>query len=157
MFFVRQNPAYEMRISDRSSDVGSSDLGRQVDSDSLNAAQIKLRALQREADATREVFEAFRSRYKETAQLDNAQAQSRILSLASIPTGPSFPKTKLNYAIAMVLGCAVGGAIILLLELSVRGFRGPEELQEATGLQVLAEIPRVAPRNVPGPGPRLPR
>src|SRR3546814_4684737 len=52
----------------------------------------------------------------------------------------------------MVLGCAVGGAIILLLELSVRGFRGPEELQEATGLQVLAAIPRVAPRNVLGPG-----
>lgn len=124
----------------------------QSKSDSLNAAQIKLRALQREADATREVFEAFLSRYKQTAQLDHHQAQSRILSLASIPTGPSFPKTKLNYAIAMVLGCALGAAIILLLELSVRGFRSPDELQEATGLPVLAVIPRVAARNVVGAG-----
>lgn len=124
----------------------------QQNSDKLNSAQTKLNQLQREADATREVFEAFLSRYKETAQLDHQQAQSRILSLASIPTGPSFPKTKLNYAIAMVLGCALGAAIILLLELSVRGFRGPEELQEATGLPVLAAIPRVAARNVVGPG-----
>jgi capsular exopolysaccharide synthesis family protein len=124
----------------------------QGNSDTLNAAQIQLRALQREADATREVFEAFLTRYKETAQLDYDQALARVLSLASIPTGPSFPKTTLNYVIAVVLGCAVGAAIILLLELSVRGFRGPEELQEATGLPVLAAIPRVAPRNVFGPG-----
>jgi capsular exopolysaccharide synthesis family protein len=138
----------------RLNSVRTSVSGLHSDSDTLNAAQIQLRALQREADATREVFEAFLARYKETAQLDYDQAQSRILSLASIPTGPSFPKTKLNYAIAVVLGCAVGAVIILLLELSVRGFRNPEELQEATGLPVLAAIPRVAPRNVFGPGLR---
>src|SRR3546814_12802990 len=52
----------------------------------------------------------------------------------------------------MVRGCAVGGAKFLLLKVSVRGFRGPEELQEASGLQVLAAMPRVAPRNVLGAG-----
>jgi capsular exopolysaccharide synthesis family protein len=124
----------------------------QGDSDELNAAQIQLRALQREAEATREVFETFLGRYKETAQLDYEQAQSRILSLASIPTGPSFPKTRLNYAIALVLGCGIGALIILLLELSVRGFRTPEELESAVGLPVLAVIPKVAPRNVLGTG-----
>ena len=124
----------------------------QQDSDALNAAQIELRALQREAEATRGVFESFLSRYKETSQLNYDQAQSRILALASIPTGPSFPKTKLNYAIAAVLGCGIGGLIILLLELSVPGFRSPEELQLASGLPVLAVIPRVAPRKVQGEG-----
>lgn len=124
----------------------------QSDTDTLNAAQLKLRALQREAEASREVFESFLGRYKETSQLDYKEAQSRILSLASIPTGPSFPKTKLNYAIALVFGCGVGALIILLLELSVRGFRSPEEVQAALGLPVLAVIPRVAPRNVLGAG-----
>src|SRR3546814_15759226 len=76
--------------------------GLQVDSDSLNAAQIKLRALQREADAAREVCEAFFSRYKETAQPANAQAASRSLSLAGIPTGPSFPRTTANYPLALL-------------------------------------------------------
>ncbi|MGF1594891.1 MAG: GumC family protein [Kiloniellaceae bacterium] len=122
----------------------------QVDADTLNAAQIELRARQREAEASREVFESFLGRYKETAQLDYDDAQSRILSLASIPTGPSFPKTKLNYAVALVLGSGIGALIVLLLELSVRGFRGPEELERALGLPVLAAIPRVAPRQVLG-------
>ncbi|MPZ10907.1 MAG: hypothetical protein GEU89_11965 [Kiloniellaceae bacterium] len=124
----------------------------QVNSDDLNAAQIKLRALQREADATKEVFEAFLGRYKETAQLDYEQSQARVLSLASIPTGPSFPKTSLNYAIAVVLGCGIGGLIVLLLELSVRGFRDAEELERAIGLPVLAVIPKVAAGNVVGVG-----
>ena len=127
-------------------------LDLQQDSDALNAAQIELRALQREAEATREVFESFLSRYKETSQLNYDQAQSRILALASIPTGPSFPKTKLNYAIAIVLGCGIGGLLVLLLELSVPGFRSPEELQLAAGLPVLAVIPKVAPRKVAGLG-----
>ena len=124
----------------------------QKDATELNGAQIQLRALQREAEATREVFESFLARYKETSQFDDELAQSRILSLASIPTVPSFPKTRLNYAIALVLGCGIGGIIILLLELSVPGFRDPDELRKATGLPVLAVIPRVAPRKVVGAG-----
>ena len=124
----------------------------QGDSDTLNAAQLELRALEREAEATRQVFESFLNRYKETSQLDYDQAQSRILSLASIPTGPSFPKTRLNYAIAFVLACGVGALIILALELSVRGYRAPEELQDATGLPVLAVIPKVPAGKVLGTG-----
>lgn len=116
----------------------------QQDSDALNAAQIELRALQREAEATREVFQSFLNRYKETSQLNHDEAQSRILSLASIPMAPSFPKTKLNYAIAVVLGGGLGGLIVLALELAVPGFRTPEELQQAAGLPVLAVIPKVA-------------
>lgn len=150
---LRSNLRTEQKIAQqRLNSINASVRQLQADSDTLNSAQIQLRQLQREADATREVFEAFLSRYKETAQLDYKQAQSRILSLASIPTGPSFPKTKLNYAIAIVLGSAAGALIILLLELSVRGFREPDELRSATGLPVLAAIPRVAPRNVYGPG-----
>ncbi len=136
----------------RLASINASLAGLQRDADTLNAAQIQLRALEREADATRQVFESFLNRYKETSQLDYDEAQSRILSLASIPTGPSFPKTRLNYAIAFVLACGVGALIILVLELSVRGYRGPEELQEATGLPVLAVIPRVPPGKVLGPG-----
>lgn len=136
----------------RLASINASLAGLQQDADTLNAAQIQLRALEREADASRQVFESFLSRYKETSQLDYDQAQSRILSLASIPTGPSFPKTRLNYAIAFVLACGAGALIILVLELSVRGYRGPEELQEATGLPVLAVIPRVPPGKVLGPG-----
>lgn len=124
----------------------------QQDSDALSAAQIKLRALQREAEATREVFQSFLNRYKETSQLTYDQAQSRILSLASIPTAPSFPKTRLNYAVAVVLGAGLGGLIILLLELAVPGYRSPEELQLAAGLPVLAVIPSVAPGKVRGVG-----
>jgi len=124
----------------------------QADADTLSSSQIELRALQREAEATKEVFESFLARYKETSHLGNDNAQSRILSLASIPTAPSFPKTKLNYAVAFVLGSGIGGLIILLLELSITGYRSPEELQQATRLPVLACIPRVAPGKVLGAG-----
>ena len=126
--------------------------GLQQDADALNSAQIKLRALQREADATREVFESFLNRYKETEQLGYDQAQSRILALASIPTSPSFPKTKLNYAVAIVVGCGLGALIVLLLELAVRGYRDPDELRAALGLPVLAVVPRVGGRSLGGAG-----
>jgi capsular exopolysaccharide synthesis family protein len=124
----------------------------QGDADTLNSSQIQLRALQREAEATKEVFESFLARYKETSHLGDDDAQARILSLASIPTAPSFPKTNLNYAIAVVLGSGIGGLIILLLELSVAGYRSPEELQQATRLPVLAVIPKVAAGKVLGAG-----
>ncbi len=135
----------------RLASIRASQAGLQQDSDALNAAQIRLRALQREAEATREVFQSFLNRYKETSQLTYDQAQSRILSLASIPTAPSFPKTKLNYAVAVVLGGGIGGLIVLLLELAVPGFRSPEELQLAAGLPVLAVIPGVSRAKVRGP------
>ena len=124
----------------------------QGDSDTLSSAQIELRALQREAEATREVFESFLNRYKETEQIDYDQAQSRVLALASIPTSPSFPRTRLNYALAVVLGCGLGALIILLLELSVRGYRDAEEVQTALGLPVLAVIPRIRGRSLAGKG-----
>lgn len=124
----------------------------QQDSDTLNVAQIELRALDREAEATREVFASFLNRYKQTEQIDYDQAQSRVLALASIPTNPSFPKTRLNYAMALVAGSGLGAVIILLLELAVRGYRGPEELQSTLGLPVLAVIPKVAARNLTGLG-----
>src|SRR3546814_13220309 len=74
----------EKKIAEqRLNSIRSSVSGLQSDSDTLNTAQIQLRALQREADATREVFEAFLSRYKETAQLDYDRAQARVLSLRS--------------------------------------------------------------------------
>src|SRR3546814_12800433 len=71
----------EKKIAEqRLNSIRSSVSGLQSDSDTLNTAQIQLRALQREADATREVFEAFLSRYKETAQLDYDRAQARVRS-----------------------------------------------------------------------------
>src|SRR3546814_12455571 len=132
----------EKKIAEqRLNSIRSSVSGLQSDSDTLNTAQIQLRALQREADATREVFEAFLSRYKETAQLDYDRAQARVLSLASIPTAPQFPKTRLNYAIAGVLGCVAGALNILLLDLPARDVRSascPDRVCPSASIAVVA-------------------
>ena len=52
----------------------------------------------------------------------------------------------------MVLGCGLGALIILLLELSVRGYRDADDLQSALGLPVLAVIPKISKRSLAGRG-----
>ena len=58
----------------------------------LNQSDVEVRALQREADANRALFENFLARSKETQSVDLEQPNAWIVSTANTPLGPSFPK-----------------------------------------------------------------
>ena len=107
-----------------------------------DSARIKLRELVREADSTRWVYENFLTRVKE---IDEAQEihtpDARIISPASIPEDPSWPKKRLILALALVFGCGLGGSLALATEHLNRCIHTGTELRAATGLKSLVTIP----------------
>jgi uncharacterized protein involved in exopolysaccharide biosynthesis len=110
----------------------------------VNQAEIQLRALEREADANRTLFESFLIRSKETrAQEEIQQPDARILSYAQVPGGPSYPPKQkyINFSIAGSLGLALG--LVALLEKLDKGFRTKRQVEQQIGLPVYAVLPSV--------------
>lgn len=117
------------------------ELAKQVERQS--AELLKLRQLEREAAASRQIYEYFLGRLKEiSVQQGVHRADSRILSRALVPENPSKPRKLLIVMGAMFLGFCIGGALVLLREQRHNGFRSAQDLEQAIGLTVLAQIPQ---------------
>lgn len=114
-----------------------------------NAEAIRLRALEREAEASRELFQQFLQRSKETSvQRDMGQSDARIISPAHVPRSPSFPPVTLLLALGLIGGAIIGILIALLLEQLDNTFRTDDEVEERTGLPVLSVVPRISRRRM---------
>jgi uncharacterized protein involved in exopolysaccharide biosynthesis len=129
-------------------------------------AQIKLRELEREAEAAREILRAFLSRAKETEEQQNLTiADARVITPASLPSRPSSPNPILVMAIAGASGLGLG-LLRALAGLRPRGPIAPSlPAPRSTALttprtfrtRAFATIPRLSPpprflrRNASGP------
>ena len=122
-----------------------SDLERlKSDAERFNAAQGRLRVLEREAAANRTLFDTFLGRWKETGRQDEIQyADARILSRAVVPRAPSSPQTGQILAAAVAFSLFVGIVLVYLIEHLDSGFRGAGQVERLTGLGVLAVVPKV--------------
>ena len=111
-------------------------------------AYIKLSELQREAETTRTVYESFLARVKDLNEAQSVYApDARIISPASIPEKPSWPRKTLVLMLAFVFGTVLGGALALLMEhLHPRIYSGTE-LLTYTGLKPLVSIPTLVGRH----------
>lgn len=108
---------------------------------------VELQQLQREAEASRLIYEYFLTRLKETSvQKGIQQADSRILSHAVVPLFPSAPRKSLISLLALVMGTLAGVALVLIREFSQTTFRAAEELEARTGYVVLGQIPVISAR-----------
>ncbi len=108
---------------------------------------VTLEELAREADASRQIYEYFLSRLKETSvQQGIQQADSRILTRAEQPELPSRPRVGLATLMAGVLSMIFAAMVVLAREAGLVVFRNEAQLEEATGLPVLGVIPRFPPR-----------
>ena len=84
-------------------------------SNQARLAQVKLRELQARADAARSVLDDFLKRSQETSQLKGmAISQVRVISSATAPIAPTWPKPKLLLPVAALLGLIAGSALALL-------------------------------------------
>lgn len=120
-------------------------LSRQFEQQS--AQLIEIQQKERELEATRILHESFLTRLKETTvQIGVQQADSRLLSEAT-PGEIVAPKKTRLIAIAMVLGAIVGSGLVLLRESMQVAFRSAQELESASGLAVLGQIPRIRARD----------
>jgi len=97
----------------------------------------------REVEATRTLYETFLTRLKETnIQRGLQRADSRVLSEAT-PGGQIAPRPPRILVLSLILGAMVGAAIVLLRQFMHNTFRTASDLEAATGLPVLGQIPRM--------------
>ena len=113
--------------------------------DSQTDAEIKLSALETELEANGKLYDTILARLKETGVQDSTlvQADARIISYATVPSGPSFPRKRLIVGSAFVASTVLGVLLVLLLEQLDSGFRGREQVEAATGVTVLGMVPRL--------------
>jgi len=107
-----------------------------------NQALIQMRELQREADANKAVYESFLNRYKETSQQGDLQTpDSRVISTATAPLYPSFPRKGLIGAVALVLSSMIAVGVALLLERLDNSLHTSHEVEGTLGFAHLVSLP----------------
>ncbi|MGF1455536.1 MAG: GumC family protein [Alphaproteobacteria bacterium] len=107
-------------------------------------AQIRLRELERAANSSRQLYEAYLARFKETQDQEGIQTpDARILSRAPVPSSPSFPRTNLVLAFAGPVAFLTGLLFAFTAERLDNGFRTSEQIEAATKLPNLAVITEV--------------
>lgn len=113
----------------------------------LSKSAIELRQLERESDAVRDVYESLLARLKETRAAEEINvADARVVARAEIPANPSAPRPGMLGALGAVLGGVAAAGLVISRELWRRLYRSPAEIEAATGLPVLAELPRMRGR-----------
>lgn len=111
---------------------------------SQNKAEVRLRELEREAQANRLLYENFLARFKETTEQEQIQQpDSRVISKAERPLVPSAPRSFLLMVSATLIGLVLGTTIALLLEKFDNTFRAQSELEENTRLPAIGLIPLI--------------
>jgi succinoglycan biosynthesis transport protein ExoP len=109
----------------------------------LSDADVKLRELEREAQANRTLFEQFLSRAKETGEQQSLQiVEARIISPGLVPLRPDRPPALLLLVAAGIVGALLGIGLVLLLERLRNGFRSPSEIGEALSLPTIGVLPQ---------------
>lgn len=109
-----------------------------------NTDEVTLRALEREAEASRALLETFLARSKETgSQEDLQQADATVISRASVPESPSYPRRKLLLIAAVVGAGLLGLMLALVVETLDHGFRSMEQIERQMGAPPLGLVPAI--------------
>ncbi len=114
-------------------------------------AEIPLRAMERDAEASRTLLQAVLERIQQTGQQTAIELpDARVISPA-LPAGePSFPKVKLMLGAAVGFGIAFGLLVVWLLELGDTTFRSGEDVRARLDLPCFALLPELGRRNLRG-------
>lgn len=121
---------------------------RDLERRSLTQSQgtIKLRQLQREAEADKLIYENFLTRFKETSeQEDLQQADARLISPAKNGRFAGIPTIYVLGGSA-ALGIALGLGLLFLFEQLNNTFRNEQDVEDKVGATVLASLPRFGRR-----------
>lgn len=118
---------------------------------SSGQAQVRLRELQREAEANRTLYESYLARYKEsTAQQSLQLPDSRVVTKASVPIAPSWPKSTLVVGLAMTLGFGIGCVLAFLADYMDGRLKTLEQTEEISGVPALAALPLISAGELAG-------
>ena len=109
-----------------------------------NSGMVRLRELERDAGATRAIYEAFLRRYQEISESVSLEVtDAQLVSPAAIPNGHSSPQLGLALMLGIVLGGIMGIGSGLVVEFMDEGLDDVKTVEAETGKRVLAAIPMV--------------
>lgn len=105
---------------------------------------IQLEQLTSETEAVRTVYRYLLTRLQETtAQQGLQRSDSRMLSSAMKPLGPSAPRHMLILAVGLVVGLFLGLVITFLRASFDKNIRSGDQIEQLSGLPLIGEIPYV--------------
>lgn len=144
---ARVTQALEAEVRTSRARVASLEASLREQEDRLNrtqGAEIRLNALERETEAARSLLRAVLERSQTTVtQTAIEKPDGRILSPATVPGEPSFPKPLLFVVAATALGGLSGLMLVWLLEQADSTLRSGDDLRSALGLPCLALVPKL--------------
>ncbi len=112
---------------------------------SNSGASVRLRELEREAAASRQVYESYLQRYQEIADQDQLNtSDARLLAYASLPTSPSSPKLRVALALAIALGLLLGIGAGVVAEILDQSVKNADDLEARVGYPAIASIPIIS-------------
>jgi len=108
----------------------------------VNEKAIHLEALERDATVNQNLLEAMLARAKETIGREEIETpDAKMISAAAPPVAPTYPPKTLILLLSAVGGFLIGSLAALLRESADHTFRRSDELEQATGLPVIAMVP----------------
>jgi len=126
---------------------GVRSLERQLDSlrtqtNEAGEAEVQLRDLERQAEASRALYEAALTRFKREAEQEHMQrANARIVSPADVPVVSSYPPSQPVLSMTVLLALLIGLGLAFLLDHLDNALRSADDVEELTGLPTLAMVP----------------
>ncbi|WP_169303125.1 GumC family protein [Thalassotalea mangrovi] len=121
----------------------------------LTRVENQHRELLQEVETNRNLYEAFFSRLKETAQLEGFETSvGRIIDPATVPYAPSKPRKSLVVVLALMLSLMLGVACVLLIEALNATIRSADDVEQKLAKTLLGIIPLINPEsnNASSPG-----
>ena len=112
-----------------------------------NRASVRLRELERNAEASRSIYEAFLARFKQTNEQEGlAEPDARVLSNAVVPRDAAFPKTSLNLILGLFAGLFVGTGAVVAAETFASQISSGDEIEQRFNVPFLGNVPRLRGR-----------
>ncbi len=112
--------------------------------DSLNVRSLQYKALKRDADADKTLYEELTGKINEAGINEGFQGSSiRLADLARPALRPIFPNTRLNVMVAVLLSSLLGIGVVIISESLDRTIRDPDQIRRELRTEVLGALPVV--------------
>jgi polysaccharide biosynthesis transport protein len=114
-----------------------------------NATEVKLRALERDAQASRAVLEAFLGRFRELSGTQTLHAaDAAVISAAAAPLTPSAPRVRLVAVVAFFASTIFAFGIVGLREYFDASVHTLDDIETKVGIPSLGFMPEAPGKNV---------
>ncbi len=102
----------------------------------------ELKQLRQAADANGKVYDAYLARYSEIESSKSVvDTNERIISVASVPTEPVSPRSKLLVIVGGGMGVALGLLLAFVVDITTAGIKMGAEAEQAFGFPVVGNVP----------------